>query len=964
MALDAKRVADILRHKLSRGYNNTQRFWFAVLEEIFEAVDEEIAASGGGAETDELVGVSGNDTAPGYLLQKLVAGARITLNEIGDGGDEDLEIVADVQTDPTVAVSANDAAPGFLSQKMAAGARITINELNDGADEDLEIVADVQTDPTVQVSPDDTTPATLEDKIVAGTNISLATLSPGGDEDLQINAADPTVAVSGNDTAPGPLEDKVLNAGVVVFQTRFEGANEDFEIAVHPVRESFTVLDAGQTDYELSLVPIESTQEIYLNGQRLRPGPSNDYTISGALVSMLKSLFVDDSIAAAYYATEAMAAFQYGLLQIRADIEPDILLDTNQSTGSTIPDISGNGYDFTADGVENTDFFWEPGRSVYPYHPTRLLLNAGATRVGVAAFSGANGHSIIVPIRGPLISTTRYVLDVSSDRFAYTSGAGIGIFDTGARYLDYQGGNESEFIVGATHLPADKVSYYINGLHVADVTPVAGVVDIVPGATWTLGQRYTGAGAVGFRFDGFFLYKNGEITAEQHYNSWLRSTRLEHHYKTHIEGTSLETGLTQYLPTWETSGADIMDVAGSQNHGSQAGSVVLNTPAAEIGFRKSFRYGSAGSMDVDTGINLQVDSFSVAFVWSDTVTLGRAIYSLGDASNAVILAAVSGFARVYIRGGGVDVTSPGGAVAIKESERFVLTFDRSSLLCKLYQDGVETISIDFSTLTFGDTSLLGERLNSAPGFSGGFSKITGFMKWSRVLTPAEAAEVWAEPVIGSSFPAPTTKYVATDLSGSTIPDSSGNGNGAATLESNGALPTLSGGSITLDNAIGQWIAVEAGIAAAAAASGKYTVAIAAYLEDPDAVWAINNSGGGNRQLLFLTPGSARWYYDGVTALSFDTVDYDRTPASIVISSDEIENESTIVINGLLVYRSPGTINPTFASDFWSIGQEYDGSPTPSNFSTMDFFEAQLFDSALDTEQCIDLSRTLFNGYFR
>ena len=48
--------------------------------------------TGGGGGADEKVKVSVNDTVAGYLDAKLVAGANITLTEIGDGGDEDLSI--------------------------------------------------------------------------------------------------------------------------------------------------------------------------------------------------------------------------------------------------------------------------------------------------------------------------------------------------------------------------------------------------------------------------------------------------------------------------------------------------------------------------------------------------------------------------------------------------------------------------------------------------------------------------------------------------------------------------------------------------------------------------------------------------------------------------------------------------------------------------------------------------------
>jgi hypothetical protein len=46
----------------------------------------------GGSGTDEKVAVSSNDTTPGYLTDKLVAGVGIKLTELNDGADEDLRV--------------------------------------------------------------------------------------------------------------------------------------------------------------------------------------------------------------------------------------------------------------------------------------------------------------------------------------------------------------------------------------------------------------------------------------------------------------------------------------------------------------------------------------------------------------------------------------------------------------------------------------------------------------------------------------------------------------------------------------------------------------------------------------------------------------------------------------------------------------------------------------------------------
>lgn len=51
-----------------------------------------IASDIASVSSDELVKVTANDTTAGFLLAKVVAGTGITLTELNDGGDEDLEI--------------------------------------------------------------------------------------------------------------------------------------------------------------------------------------------------------------------------------------------------------------------------------------------------------------------------------------------------------------------------------------------------------------------------------------------------------------------------------------------------------------------------------------------------------------------------------------------------------------------------------------------------------------------------------------------------------------------------------------------------------------------------------------------------------------------------------------------------------------------------------------------------------
>jgi len=110
-------------------------------------VEEELTYQGvafvPSAATDEKAKVSSNDTTPGYLDGKLVAGSGITLTQNNDGGDETLTITANVaDTNDKARVSANDTTPGYLDGKLVAGSGITLTQNNDGGDETLTIAAE------------------------------------------------------------------------------------------------------------------------------------------------------------------------------------------------------------------------------------------------------------------------------------------------------------------------------------------------------------------------------------------------------------------------------------------------------------------------------------------------------------------------------------------------------------------------------------------------------------------------------------------------------------------------------------------------------------------------------------------------------------------------------------------------------------------------------------------------------
>ena len=109
---------------------------------------------------------------------------------VGVGAENDAT-PGGISLDELVKVSADDTTPGYLEQKLVAGTNVSFATLNPGADEDLEINVSIplQPDELVKVSADDTTPGYLEQKLVAGSGVAIATLNPGGDEDAEISVS-------------------------------------------------------------------------------------------------------------------------------------------------------------------------------------------------------------------------------------------------------------------------------------------------------------------------------------------------------------------------------------------------------------------------------------------------------------------------------------------------------------------------------------------------------------------------------------------------------------------------------------------------------------------------------------------------------------------------------------------------------------------------------------------------------
>lgn len=99
----------------------------------------------GGSDGNDQVAVTSNDTTPDYLLDKLTAGANITLTELNDGGDESVQIDAD-PFDPDAFHDNVDGEYNALTAATPANADVlSIEDADDGFGKKKVTIADLIT---------------------------------------------------------------------------------------------------------------------------------------------------------------------------------------------------------------------------------------------------------------------------------------------------------------------------------------------------------------------------------------------------------------------------------------------------------------------------------------------------------------------------------------------------------------------------------------------------------------------------------------------------------------------------------------------------------------------------------------------------------------------------------------------------------------------------------------------------
>jgi hypothetical protein len=169
-----------------------------------------------------------DDSADGYLHEKLLTGSGLSFAIANPGGYETLTIDAY----GVAKISATDTTLGYVENKLVAGANITLTKLNTGFNESLEISSE-SSGGKVKVRVDDSADGYLHEKLLTGLGLSFAIANPGGDETLTIDAYG-VAKISSADTTLGYMEDKLVAGANITLTKLNTGFNESLEISGSP----------------------------------------------------------------------------------------------------------------------------------------------------------------------------------------------------------------------------------------------------------------------------------------------------------------------------------------------------------------------------------------------------------------------------------------------------------------------------------------------------------------------------------------------------------------------------------------------------------------------------------------------------------------------------------------------------------------------------------------------------------
>lgn len=385
-----------------------------------------------------------------------------------------------------------------------------------------------------------------------------------------------------------------------------------------------------------------------------------------------------------------------GVDAININYSPDILLDYGAaSSGSTIPDISGNNRDFTADGTEGVDFTWDPGGSHLVNAAGRLTLNSGAGWTPNTTFTG--DHTFIAPIK----ANPGVFVAPDSNLNLYETAGSIAIFDGTVRAIGYNVAEDNEFTYSVVHNGANSIKLYINGLLLLEESTGSSIT-IDSSYIFSLGQSASGANTAPGDYDGFFMYKNAALTDDDIYQIYQYASGQKHYYKEIVVDELGIDGVCDFFyPTWETDGVDVMDVTGNNRHGVYVSTVSLGQPTLDDYTLSSVVFPvSASYIDVtENTIDLATDDFTIAGAADpSTASSTSGLFVLGTNNNYIGL--FENFSNTSLNLRAADGTSNASSVIDTPSSEYGWCIRRKGDVVSWWVNGVRQSDMDISSMSF------------------------------------------------------------------------------------------------------------------------------------------------------------------------------------------------------------------------------------------------------------------------
>jgi hypothetical protein len=302
--------------------------------------------------------------------------------------------------------------------------------------------------------------------------------------------------------------------------------------------------------------------------------------------------------------------------------------------GGVAADISGNGNDYAYEGT-------------YTPSASGLFEDDGP---GVVLPGSANAGVQGVETYGP--SVTVYALfkatKAGAQRIIASAATGFLILRTsGSVFQAYQGGwasfgvncnqNQRYFIAFVVDNAASEAHLYVNGLKMATITHTGRTGSDTQTA---FGDLWDSAGSVeqlGGTLSMSGIY-SGVVAADDIYADWqviqAGGDSEEHWWKEVAEPNGLDTNCIFHAPLMEEGGSQIVDASGSQNHGTNQGTTLQQSPTTPYAMYGVLLDGvshiAAPGADINSGMTVKCRFTST------NVSANRTLWELDNGAGAYI----------------------------------------------------------------------------------------------------------------------------------------------------------------------------------------------------------------------------------------------------------------------------------------------------------------------------------------